>query len=229
MSITTEVLRTEKKYSITPYAVSGLVTTLSAAFKQDDHNQPGGYLVRSLYFDTPFDDDFADKLDGLEVRRKIRLRTYSPDAQKVKLEIKQKMGHLQKKRSVTLTRAQAQSVIEGSTDVLLTLNNQTADELYYLMQQYVYRPVCIVEYLRTAFIVDANDTRVTIDQMIRSTASNNDLFAPDLLTASANDYPILEVKYNGFLLDSVKTLTRVTGESETANSKYAMARQSCLL
>lgn len=89
---TNEVLRTEKKYSITPFSVPELIGDLGMVVSQDAHNIPGGYLVRSLYFDTPFDDDFEDKVDGLLNRRKIRLRTYSPDAASVKLEIKEKSG-----------------------------------------------------------------------------------------------------------------------------------------
>lgn len=45
---------------------------------EDKHNGAGGYRIRSLYFDTLDDNDYRDKLDGMELRRKIRLRNYDP-------------------------------------------------------------------------------------------------------------------------------------------------------
>lgn len=222
---TNEVLRTEKKYSITPFSVPELIGDLEMAVHPDAHNIAGGYLVRSLYFDTPFDDDYEDKVDGLLHRRKIRLRTYSPDADTVKLEIKEKMGALQRKRSLGLTRAQAQRLIAADYSVLEGIAHPLAQEFYRLMTLYTYRPVCIVEYYRTAFIERTNDTRVTIDQQLASTESNYDIFDSKLMTSLVNEYPIMEVKYNGFLLDHIKNLARITGEIETANSKYVMARQ----
>ena len=33
-----------------------------------------GYTIRSLYFDTLHDADYFEKLDGVQLRRKLRLR-----------------------------------------------------------------------------------------------------------------------------------------------------------
>ena len=49
----------------------------------DSHNKIDGYTIRSLYFDTVNDDDFYNKIDGLETRRKIRIRIYDPDDEKI--------------------------------------------------------------------------------------------------------------------------------------------------
>ena len=35
-----------------------------------------GYFVRSLYYDNPQYDNFFEKVDGMQVRKKFRLRTY---------------------------------------------------------------------------------------------------------------------------------------------------------
>lgn len=86
---------------------------------EDRHNGPQGYAIRSLYFDTPDDQDFRDKVDGLELRRKIRLRTYSPQAGFAMLEMKQKQGPYQRKRSLRLPREEAESLCRGDYGVLL--------------------------------------------------------------------------------------------------------------
>ena len=70
-------------------------------------------MSRSLYFDTLDDQDFADKVDGLELRRKIRLRIYSPSASFAMLEMKQKEGAYQRKRSLRLNREDAERLCRG--------------------------------------------------------------------------------------------------------------------
>ena len=73
-----EVLRQEKKFAINIADGAVLGGRLGAIMHADVHNGTQGYVIRSLYFDTPDDQDFYDKVDGLELRRKIRLRTYGP-------------------------------------------------------------------------------------------------------------------------------------------------------
>ena len=99
-----EVLRQEKKYAINLSDGAVLRRRLGAVMHGDAHNGPQGYTIRSLYFDTPDDQDFHDKLDGLELRRKLRLRTYSPRSDFAMLEMKQKEGPYQRKRSLRLGR-----------------------------------------------------------------------------------------------------------------------------
>ncbi|WP_157453700.1 VTC domain-containing protein [Clostridium sartagoforme] len=82
----------EKKYEM-PYIVSRkLKSTLEVALKPDINNKENGYMVRSLYFDTIFDNDYMDKEDGIEYRKKLRLRTYDLDSNILKLELKEKRG-----------------------------------------------------------------------------------------------------------------------------------------
>ena len=82
-----EVLRQEKKYAVNLADGVALRGRLGAVMHGDAHNGPQGYTIRSLYFDTPDDEDFHSKTDGLELRRKIRLRTYSPQAGFAMLEM----------------------------------------------------------------------------------------------------------------------------------------------
>lgn len=225
-----DVLRTEQKYVINPVERARLEFVLNGALHRDVHSGPQGYMVRSLYFDTLDDNDFYDKVDGLEMRRKIRLRIYAPDAQYAKLELKEKQGDLQRKRSLVLTREQALELCAGRYDVLMQMDTPFSMELYGRMQQFCYRPKCIVEYNRVAFIVADNDTRVTLDAGLKASESRLDLFAPDLAL-----YPVdvpgavtMEVKFNGFLLSYVKDLVSIPSRTRCASSKYCMARNIIL-
>ena len=114
-----DVLREEKKFAIN--AVDGVVlkSRLGQVMHGDIHNGLQGYTIRSLYFDTPDDNDFNDKVDGLEIRRKIRLRIYDPKSDFAMLEMKQKQGPYQRKRSLRLSREDAEKLCRGDYRPLL--------------------------------------------------------------------------------------------------------------
>ncbi len=92
------VNRVEKKYFISESQRYQLQKYFAKILHQDPNNGDNGYMVRSLYFDTLYDDDFHDKEDGLEDRQKLRLRIYNINDNNVKLELKQKFGNYQKKK-----------------------------------------------------------------------------------------------------------------------------------
>ena len=108
-----DVSRREIKYQISPHEIAGLKRRLASIMRCDRHNGRDGYLVRSLYFDTPFDTDYEDKIDGYNERQKIRLRLYDPQEDTVKLELKEKKGTVQRKRSLILNREEAEQMICG--------------------------------------------------------------------------------------------------------------------
>ena len=225
-----DVLRQEKKFAINLTDGAILRQRLGSVMHRDAHNGAQGYVIRSLYFDTPDDQDFSDKIDGLELRRKIRLRTYSPQSDFAMLEMKQKEGPYQRKRSLRIAREDAQRLCLGDYEPLHGYDDPFAAECYGLMSRMCYRPKAIVEYHRKAFIAKENRIRITLDHHIIATESRLDLFAPDL-----NLYPVLdpfnavlEVKYNGFLLSYIKAAVNGADRSELSVSKYCLARSAGL-
>ena len=92
-----EVLRQEKKFLITLQQYYEFSHIFSKILSLDSHSHGDGYEIRSLYFDSLDDRDFHEKEDGIELRRKIRMRTYGADTPFAMLEMKQKQGQLQKK------------------------------------------------------------------------------------------------------------------------------------
>lgn len=221
-----EVLRQEKKFFINSVSSALLSGRLEKVMIQDSHNGSQGYVIRSMYFDTLDDKDFYDKFDGLELRRKIRLRIYDPASDFAMLEMKQKEGPYQKKRSLRVTRADAQALVKGDYDVLLKYKEPFAAECFGLMHSLCYRPKVVVEYLRKAYIAKENRIRITIDSRISGTEANCDLFSPNLILYPALDIfnSVLEVKYNGFLLSYIKRLVNSVDCSELSVSKYCLAR-----
>ena len=86
-----EVNRKELKYRLNAAQVPALRRRLAPFLLTDCHGGTEGYTVRSVYFDTLWDSDFLDKVDGCDCRQKIRLRIYGTGGP-IKLELKQKSG-----------------------------------------------------------------------------------------------------------------------------------------
>lgn len=221
-----DVTRTEVKYDIGPLQMADMKRRLGIFMEPDPHNGEKGYLVRSLYFDTLHDTDFEDKVEGYDARQKIRLRVYGADAQTAKLEMKEKTGAFQRKRSLILTREESAEMIGGDYRFLLCREEPLAKWLYVFLNTYCYRPKCIVEYDRMAYITEHNDTRITFDQNLRASEANFDIF-----NESAVSYPVdlpgrvtMEVKYTGFLLTHLKNELNHCDKTQVSNSKYCKAR-----
>ncbi len=221
------VTREEKKFLISIEEFRRKSHYLDTVMLQDVHNGTNGYIIRSLYFDTVYDTDYFEKLDGIETRRKIRLRIYDPKSDFAMLEMKQKQGEAQQKRSLRMTRTDAERLIKGEYDVLLKYEEDFARECYGLMLYRCYRPKTIVQYNRKAYIAKENKIRITFDNNIVATESSFDLFSENLVMNPVLDKfnVVLEVKFNGFLLEYIRSFINSINKSELSVSKYTLARQ----
>lgn len=221
-----EVLRQEKKFLISLPQFYRHSQRLSRVLELDSNSQDDGYLIRSLYFDTIDDKDYHDKEAGVELRRKIRLRNYGPDKSFALLEMKQKQGAMQKKRSLRMSREDAKKIIVGDYSVLLQYEEPFAAECFSLMNMLCYRPKTVVTYRRKAFVAKENKIRITFDHQIQGTESSFDIFSDTLIENSILDpyLAVLEVKFNGFLLGYVKDMLMEIDHSELSVSKYCLGR-----
>lgn len=227
-SVLNQVLREEKKFLIHVEDFLRLSHRLGAVMLQDPHNGTHGYVIRSLYYDTIGDRDYYEKDAGVEERRKIRLRIYDPENDFAMLEMKQKQGAQQRKRSLRVSRADALLLARGDYTPLLHYAEPFAAECFGLLHCRCYRPVTIVEYHRKAFIARENKIRITFDNQIAATESCFDLFSPRLNMNPVLDRfdVVLEVKFNGFLLGYLRALLGDVDKSELSVSKYVLARQT---
>lgn len=224
------VSRQEKKFLCDLVNAKKLELALGQIMWADAHNGSLGYMIRSLYFDTLHDRDYVEKVFGLSVRRKVRIRVYDPFSDFALLELKQKEGANQRKRSLRITRHETRCMMEGDYDFLLSRSEPFAQEIHALMSINGYMPKAIVEYNRKAFIAQENKIRVTLDSDIRATETHLDLFDPKLCTFPVFDpfNVVLEVKYDGFLLSCIRDVLNQVEKSELSVSKYCLSRTSRL-
>lgn len=219
------VSRRELKYLMNYEDSIRLQSELESLLKLDKHSQNGYYKVRSLYFDSWNNKDFVQKLDGVERRRKIRLRIYDVQQKNAKFEIKEKYGAYQKKDSLIVDRTDVQKYMKGEYGRLLDHDEETAIKLYSLLTLGAYRPAAIVEYERRAYTYSEFNTRITFDRNVRTSEVFFDLYSSDIpFVPVYMDQVILEVKYNGVLLESVKSILGKYNLTNVSVSKYGMGR-----
>ncbi len=200
---------------------------LDRLLQRDEHCADGPYLVRSLYFDSANQIDFAEKLAGVINRKKVRLRIYDKDASLCKLEIKQKTDDRQQKLSLIISVSDAAEISHGNIKVLKKYFDTSATSLkaYGIMAQGLYRPVAQIAYDRLAYKYSMYDTRITLDMNVRSSESNLDIFSPDVrYVPIMREDAVLEVKYSGKLMGFLSALLAQFHLTQGTFSKYCAGR-----
>ena len=217
--------RHEWKHEINYADMLTLRTRLSAVMKRDEHAIGGIYQIRSLYFDTPSDKVLREKIDGINIREKFRIRYYNGNTSFIVLEKKSKINGLCAKESCRITKEEAQKIVDGDPGWMPESGRPLCQELYSKMLSQGLKPKTIVDYTREPFVFAPGNVRVTIDYNIRTGAFRTDFLNPETITLPAGESPIiLEVKWDEYLPDIIKDAVTVPGRRVTAFSKYEQCR-----
>lgn len=155
--------RHEWKHVISPADLLVLRQRLPLLMEWDPHATGGEYLVRSLYFDNAADTILREKLDGVNVREKFRLRYYNGDPTFLRLEKKSKINGLCLKQTAPLSPAQAQALLSRELNWMKSSPVPLHRELYDRMLHRGLRPKTVVDYTREPFVLSAGHVRVTLD------------------------------------------------------------------
>ncbi|MBQ7656204.1 MAG: polyphosphate polymerase domain-containing protein [Clostridia bacterium] len=224
-------LRHDLKFLITRTQLEVLRHTVGHVLSLDPNaaRNGGSYHIRSLYFDTVFDDALYDKIAGVKDRDKYRIRIYNLTDKNIFMECKTKVGSLISKRSVKVSRDLAEQLIAADPTGLENTQNGLLRDIYREMRTRLLHPVVIVDYEREAYVHTAEEVRITFDMRVRSGLNSIDLFNPDVPTVPVLDHDetILEVKYNRVLPPYIRdVLSWACPEAvQTAVSKYTLCRQ----
>lgn len=181
--------RHEWKHEISYGDMLVLRRRLSAIMKTDTHAVNGKYLIRSLYFDNASDKALREKIDGVNVREKFRIRYYNKDTSLIHLEKKSKINGLCLKESTTLSAEQAQAIANGDYAWMADSGVNLIQELYSKMMGQGLRPKTIVDYMREPFVFAPGNVRVTLDYDIRTGLGCTDFLNPECITVPAGTLP----------------------------------------
>lgn len=219
--------RHELKFLISEAEEKALQERWKPIISYDKHAGPGGYTIRSLYFDDYYEAALYDKLAGVNERQKYRIRIYDGRDDVIRLERKEKVGQYINKTGASLTLRELESLFCGNTSEFLSRSEKLCQDFYLEIVTNGLHPVVLVDYERVPFVFPYGDVRVTFDEHVRAGAFAGDLF--DMDTPAYEVLPpgvcILEVKFTEYLPDVVRDLLPTSDAARVAASKYVMCLQ----
>jgi len=177
----------------------GYFMQLDPFVEEAEHNR---YIVRSLYFDDPYDTAFFDKIDGLKKRSKFRVRTYAREKQAatpIFLEQKGRYDNRVFKHRILIAESSRNFDDKNLTEMLLTeqRNESVLEKFRFDWFRKQIRPVALIDYLRRPYISKYDhEFRVTFDEKLVGTETS-ELF-PGISTTGVQllpGYTVMEVKF----------------------------------
>lgn len=220
------VNRRELKFYIPKQQANLVSDYLKATLIEDEHSKNGSYTISSLYFDSLYDDDLKEKLDGIMFREKYRVRIYNFDIAFGKFEIKRKLNNCIEKYSMNLNGSEMKEILSGNICKILETDPNT-EYVSKKMQYKCYAPKSIVTYDRKAFYLPSKNIRVTLDLNLRNHGFETNLEKISNQGSNQlhqNDFQILELKFSGELPQFIERFLREFKLISTSISKYALSR-----
>lgn len=218
--------RYEIKYIINKDMAEVLKQRLSLVMDKDINGASDGkYLIRSLYFDDMEKTAYYEKVDGVEFRKKYRIRIYNKDKKFIRLECKYKCNNMTYKKQQLISYDICSKIINGDIiDIDMEKISGTLLEQFLLDYRIKHLiPSVIVDYDRLAYTYHISDIRVTFDSKVKSGLYNYNLFDKDssLTPIISDDEVILEVKFNEVLPEHIQTVLSTVPLTRRAFSKFA--------
>lgn len=223
-----KIFRHEFKYYINYFEYEILRNRLKVILKKDKFaNENGDYHIRSLYFDDINNTALFEKQSGILNRKKYRVRIYNLKDNVIKLEKKSRVGQFIHKESASLTRQDYEMIINQDIDFLKESDNKLLHEFYYDFISYRLEPKVIVDYIREAFVWSVGNIRITFDKYLKTGLYETDIFNKDIPTIDVVEEPkmILEIKYDSFLPDFIRSILQINSNQKYAISKYVICRK----
>lgn len=236
-----DVGRYEYKYAVPASLRDEILGRADAYCTPDPHGRDigggaRGYIVHSLYFDTPDLADYTARLAAKEVRVRLRVRTYGApgDGAPVFLEDKRKLGCQVIKHRVKIGDAETWT---GNADPRpwRAMGQRIQGRGRYAVDHFLRRvddegrtPVSVVHYRREVF-VDRNperrQVRLTLDYDITGSVSPgpHDLYAPPDIFLIPQDWMVVELKFGGDRPGWMRKLVRELGLISESVSKFGLS------
>lgn len=210
---------------VLPIELTGTVSNWARAnMRPDDHADPAigdGYLVRTLYLDTPTGEIF--RRAGIGRYRKFRVRRYG-QAASLWLEMKWKHREQIRKRRILIAEHDLEAALAGELTDCAWFARRVA--------RYRLQPSCQVSYRRQAYLLTTphGPLRLTLDQDVQVGAEEGwqvprASCGKEVLTTDAS---ILELKYRGQFPVLFRDLVEQLKASPRSFSKYRHAIKTML-
>lgn len=220
--------RNELKYIISKDMAEVLKQRLGLIMDVDSNsvNSDNSYFIRSLYFDDEDSSAYYEKMDGVEFRKKYRIRIYNFDDKFIRLECKYKHDNMTSKDQILLTREECSKIINGKIDEFSLDKDNLLRQFLIDSRINKLKPSIIVDYNRLAYTYHVSEVRITFDSKISSGLYNYNLFDSDTTTYKVIDdnEVVLEVKFNEILPEAIAIILTTVPTFRQAFSKFSACR-----
>lgn len=236
--------RNEIKYYVEPALVPEIINYSKAHIEHDQYAKKMPdyrYIVRSLYYDSPRLDFYWEKIDGLKVRRKLRIRTYNYETPEsiAFLEIKRRYGSAVVKERAKYPYVDVRELLSSPENIWLTYQQSNNGSL--VLGKWVdniirwkLEPTMLIVYSREAYVgryEDENNCRLTVDYNVsaRVSESLDNIYSDEDLIPVTGNTCILELKYNHFMPKWMRGLVQEMRLTQRSISKYCMGVDESIL
>ena len=199
--------RHELKFIINKSYSEMLKNQLALIMDVDENSIDNTYFIRSLYFDDIDNSAYYEKVDGVEKRKKYRIRIYNLDDSFIRLERKDKDRDLTHKEQTKISKEIYNKIINNDLDDI-DLSDDLLKEFVTLIKTKGLKPAVIVDYNRLAYT--------------KSGRFSNDLFGDCQTYNVLDDEVVLEVKFNEMLPSHIASVIMNIPSVRQAISKYAL-------
>ena len=194
------------------------------------------YFVRSLYFENNFSSNFYEKVDGMKIRKKYRLRTYSnffDPKVPIFFEVKGRISERTYKKRINIKNKYLNLFLSQSQNFnLLNLypNNEMIINFIFDSFRKNLKPLILVDYKRRPYINKFGlYFRLTFDTNLLSSKTNN-LFSNDKYSSWLEckaGYTVLEVKFDRSIPAWFHRIIQCYNLKRKSISKFVLGMSSC--
>jgi len=224
--------RFELKYRISAFDFQRLRIAIRPFMVKDHFTlkaPPGGYLVRSLYYDTYDYRAYHEKMSGDHERIKFRIRTYSKEFKAnplIRAEMKVRKGNAMEKHGVLVSPDDYLCFMQKKYWPIK--DNPVLQEFERYMHLWALQPKVLIQYYREGYQDrEKEGIRITFDRQV-SGAHSDSLFPnyPVFFRSLQPNTVILEIKCKNKQPIWLRDLIRNYGLRWVANSKFTQGIQS---
>ena len=238
-----KIPRKELKFIVSDATLLDVKYRISGIMQQDVHQDGDHYRVRSVYLDDRTYSCYRENAAGVSPREKYRLRTYNCSIDRISAEIKTNYRNTTSKISTGVSRDIYEAIVSADPGrISAALSQQIAKRAdagdvqgKHILEKYLnvltargYGPSCIVDYERSAFVYPVGNVRITLDRNITASEDLSGMFDTKFSGRCAlyNNRHILEIKYDEFLPDEIRSLLAGVDLFRESCSKYILSLNS---
>lgn len=221
--------RREIKYVLEQDQLKALDKALRPVLELDLNNQNDqGYFNYSIYFDSPSFRFWHEKIEGLSVRVKPRLRVYKSKIDSAPsvyfLELKHRHGHFISKERTRVSKEIAQALIEGEDITAAQLEfSDILKKFHYLKRRHNLMAVVCVMYHRFAYAIPIQHRlRITYDTHLQCSRVIGFDTLPEVFSyVEPPGRSIIELKYDKIVPHWINNLCERLQLQQVSYSKYS--------